>query len=139
MNAIRTFIDTNILIYAFSADEPVKRETAIKKINGCSAVISTQIIKEFSNVLFKKTKLGINAIHETITEIYSAMEVVNEDINSIFDSFGLIKKYGYSFYDSLVIATALRSKCRVLLSEDFYNGQLIENKLKIVNPFVEVN
>ena len=54
MNAVKTFIDTNILIYAFTADEPEKQETALKFLNDCLPVISTQVVKEFSNVLLKK-------------------------------------------------------------------------------------
>ena len=44
-------------------------------------------------------------------------------------------KYKYSYYDSLIIATALESKCKILYSEDMHHGQIIENSLKIINPF----
>ena len=46
------------------------------------------------------------------------------------------QKYKFSFYDSLIISAALECDCNILYSEDLHNGQLIENRLKITNPFI---
>ena len=133
MNAVKTFIDTNVLIYAFTADEPAKQEIALRFLDDCLPVISTQIVKEFSNVLLRKVSLQI--VQETINEIADVTEVVNEEIGLIFASFDIHKRYKFSFYDSLTIATAINSKCQVLLSEDMQDGQVIDGNLKIINPF----
>lgn len=45
-------------------------------------------------------------------------------------------QYGFSFYDSMIISAALECGCGVLFSEDLQNGQMINGKLKIVNPFL---
>lgn len=45
-------------------------------------------------------------------------------------------KYNYSYWDSLIIATALLSKYSIIYSEDMQHNQLIENKVRIINPFV---
>jgi predicted nucleic acid-binding protein len=45
------------------------------------------------------------------------------------------KKYGYSFYDALIISAAIESQSQLLFSEDMHGGQMIENQLEIVNPF----
>jgi len=135
MSVVKTFIDTNILIYAFTADEPAKREMALKYLNDCLPVISTQVVKEFSNVLLKKTSISLQAVQETINEIADVTEVVNEELEIIFASFDIYKRYKLSFYDSLIIATAINSKCQILLSEDMQGGQIIDGKLKIINPF----
>ena len=135
MSAVKTFIDTNILIYAFTADEPAKQETALKYMNDCLPVISTQVIKEFSNVLITKTNINLQAIQETINEIIDVADIANEEIGLIFDAFGIYKQYKFSFYDSLIIATAINSRCQALLSEDMQDGQIIDNKLKVINPF----
>lgn len=135
MNAVKTFIDTNILIYAFTKDEPVKQKTALKFLNNCQPVLSTQVIKEFSNVLLKRGNINLQDIQEVIKEIISVAELVNGELELIFTSFDIHKRYKYSFYDSLIIAAALNSKCQILLSEDMQNGQIIDDKLKIVNPF----
>ena len=135
MNAVKTFIDTNVLIYAFTADEPEKQKTAINFIDGCLPVISTQVIKEFSNVLIRKTNMDSRHIRELINEITNAADVVNERIELIFTSLDIHKRYKFPFCDSLIIAAAQSSKCQVLLSEDMQDGQIIDGKLKIINPF----
>jgi predicted nucleic acid-binding protein len=60
---------------------------------------------------------------------------VNSD-STILEAFRIAERYGFSFYDSLIISAALESGCNTLYSEDMQHGQLIENRLKIVNPFV---
>ena len=137
MSAVRTFIDTNILIYAFTADEPDKRETALKFLDNCLPVISAQVIKEFSNVLLKKTDIHPHIVKKTVNEIIEITDVVTEKPELILAAFDIHEKYQYSFYDSLIIAAALHAKCQILLSEDMQNGQIIDENLKIINPFKE--
>jgi predicted nucleic acid-binding protein len=48
----------------------------------------------------------------------------------------LIGKYGFQLFDGIVVAAALEANCNILYSEDMQDGQIIENTLKIVNPFV---
>jgi predicted nucleic acid-binding protein len=136
MNAVKTFIDTNILIYAFTADEPEKQELALKFLDNCLPVISTQVVKEFSNVLLKKTRIDLENVQEIIAGIIGISDVVNEEIARIFAAFDIHKRYQFSFYDSLIIATAIHANCQLLLSEDMHDGQVIDEKLKIVNPFL---
>ena len=135
MNAVKTFIDTNILIYAFTKDEPAKQETALKYLNNCQPVLSTQVVKELANVMLKKANLNPQNIQELIKEILDATDLVCDELELIFTSLDIHKRYKYSFYDSLIISAALSSKCQVLLSEDLQDGQVIDGKLKIVNPF----
>lgn len=45
-------------------------------------------------------------------------------------------RYGFSFYDSLIISAALNAGCKKLYSEDMQHNQLIEKKLIIINPFL---
>ena len=135
MNATRTFIDTNILIYAFSTDEPTKQKIALEILDNCLPVISTQVVKEFSNVLLRKKKVSLQNLEEIIAGIMEVADVVNEEVEFILTAFDIHKRYQFSFYDSLVVATALASNCKILLSEDMNDGQVIEDTLKIVNPF----
>ena len=135
MSADKTFIDTNILIYAFTSDEPEKQKTALEFLDNCQPVISTQVLKEFSNVMLKKGKIDSEVIKEIISEIVEITEVVIEDPALVFNSFDVQKIYGFSFYDSLIVATALNAQCQVLLSEDLQDSQIIDGCLRIVNPF----
>jgi len=136
MNVGRTFVDTNILVYAFTSDELQKRKKALLALDNCITIVSTQVIREFSNTLFNKTDFGSEQVKDIIGEITSVAEVVCEEIVMISGAIDLREKYKYSFYDSLIISAALSSNCEILLSEDMQNGQLIEDKLQIVNPFM---
>ena len=51
----------------------------------------------------------------------------------------LTRRYGYSYYDSLIEASALEAQCSILVSEDMQNGMLIDDRLRIVNPFLPLN
>ena len=135
MNADRIFVDTNILIYAFTSDEPDKQNKTLEFINNCQPVISTQVLKEFSNVLLKKGNVSHETLKETIGDIIEISNVVNEDLALILHSIDIHERYKLSFYDSLIIAAAVHSQCQVLLSEDMQDGQIIEGRLKIVSPF----
>ena len=94
-----------------------------------------KVIKEFSNVLLRKTSISLQSIQEIISEIIGITDIVSEDIELIFASFDIHKRYGFSFYDSLIISAAINSKCQVLLSEDIQDRQIINGKLTIINPF----
>ena len=137
MNA-RTFIDANVLVYAFTATETEKQAIALKYLSNCLPVVSAQVIKEFSNVALKKYSTDLETLKETVSDILEVTEIIDEDIGLIFIAYDIHAKYSYSFYDSLIIASALKAKCTVLLSEDMADGQGIDymhSVLKIVNPF----
>ncbi|MCL2605488.1 MAG: PIN domain-containing protein [Defluviitaleaceae bacterium] len=138
MNAVRTFIDSNILIYAFSADEPVKQKKAFDCLNNCIPVISTQVIKEFANVIIKKFKFDPINVSSIIHDIPHIAEIVREKLELIIGGLRIKQRYGYSFYDGLIIATALHANCRILLSEDLQDNHIIDGKLRIINPFISV-
>ena len=136
MSADKAFLDTNILVYAFTSNEPEKKETALSLFDSCLPVISTQVIREFSNVLLKKTDYKSEVIKTVIGDITSVSEITLEDISYIEYAIDLHEQYGYSFYDSLILSSALKSNCSILVSEDFQNGQILDNRLRIHNPFV---
>jgi len=135
MNGIRIFIDTNILIYAFSSNEPAKQKAALNYLDKYIPVISTQVLKEFTNVLLKKTNFDSQHIKNLISEIVTVAEIADETVSHVVKALELNDHYGYSFYDCLIIAAAIHSNCTILLSEDMQNNQMIDKKLQIINPF----
>jgi len=137
MSAGRAFVDTNILVYLFSvnsADEP-KRQCAYDALEQHECLISTQVINEFCNFCVKKTKTPKEKIQEYISQIreYCGLTYVDED--TIDQALEIHTKYGYSYYDSLMISSALESDCKYLLSEDLADGQVIDGSLTIKNIF----
>ena len=134
-NTTKTFIDTNVLIYAFTADEPNKRNIALEYIDECQSVISAQVLKEFSNVLLKKGNINHEEIKIIINGIIEVTSVIIDELAFVIGAFDIHKRYEYSFYDSLIITTALSAQCKALLSEDMQDGQIIDGSLRIINPF----
>lgn len=133
----RVFFDTNILIYCYSVDEKDKQQIALGLIDKYSekSKISTQVINELSNILFKKFKLSSLEVENTILEIDNYLNIVNFDLKTQIKALKIKDKYKLQFYDSLIVATALENHCTVLYSEDMQDGFLIENTLTITNPF----
>ena len=136
----KIFADTNIHVYCHTssadAKETSKRDMALKWLDECPWVISTQVIREFANVMMGKGKRTATETESHVEDMIEIAElVVEEDLWLIRKAFEIHRAYGYSYYDSLVIAAALSAECEILLSEDMQHGQLIENTLKIVNPF----
>lgn len=128
----RTFVDTNILVYAL-LDDSHKQQTALNLLqSGC--VISTQVLNEFTNVARKKAKLEWQEIHELSNAIQTLAEIIAVDLATHNRALTIAASDGYSFYDSLIIAAASESKCNLVLSEDMQHSHKISD-LTIINPF----
>jgi predicted nucleic acid-binding protein len=128
------FIDTNILVYCYTDDEPEKQRKALDIANRPNTFISTQVLTEFSNTLNKKFKLEWQTVENVISEVSSGFNVYLNKPSTIEQACRIAGKYKYSFYDSLIIAAALSCNCKTLYSEDMQDKQKIENMLTIVNP-----
>jgi len=99
-------------------------------------VISTQVLNELFNVLAIKLKLKTKEeTREIIKDLISSFELAFLSGNLIIKAIDLSIKYQFRFYDSLMISIALQQQCNIFYSEDLQNGQVIENKLTIINPF----
>jgi predicted nucleic acid-binding protein len=133
------FLDTNILVYAYDKDEKTKHEKAKDILTDCwnerSGLLSTQVFQEFYVTVTRKlpSKLSANEARETIKDFLS-WPVHQITATDIFSASELEEKYGYSFWDSLVITAAQASGAAILYSEDMQDGQQIDG-LKIINPF----
>jgi predicted nucleic acid-binding protein len=133
----RVFLDTNIMLYAYSNSEEDKQQVSRQIVKNNYTIISTQVLQEIANILNKKFKLDYLVIKETLMEcVYDNNEVYTNKQQTVFMACDISKRYKYSFYDSLIIATALDSSCKILYSEDLQHNQTIENKLTIINPFI---
>lgn len=133
----RCFIDTNVLIYCYSETEPVKKFKAFEISNLADATISTQVLNELANVLSKKFKLTWDEIENALEEVSGNYKILINHPESIKSACSIASKYRFSFYDSLIIASAIEAGCNILYSEDMQHNQLIETNLRIINPFLE--
>ncbi|MDR0829432.1 MAG: PIN domain-containing protein [Prevotellaceae bacterium] len=133
----KIFIDSNIVIYAYSGTEIEKSQVAKKAIKNNKTVISTQVLHELANTLHKKFHINYLDISATLNECLDDVDIcyMNKQ-QTVFKACSIAERYGFSFYDSLIIAAAIESECPVLYSEDMQHNQIIENKLTILNPFI---
>lgn len=131
----KNFLDTNIVVYLYSADEPEKRAVAFALIEQNNSVVSTQVLSELANTLSRKFKLTFDVVAQAVAEVRDACTVVPVMPDTIAQALALAKKYRYSYYDSLILAAALSAGCDMLISEDMQHGQTIEVALTIRNPF----
>ncbi len=133
----KTFIDTNILIYAMDNKNKEKKNKAREILKGLqeekNGVISTQIIQEFYVVATKKLSIQPLLVKSIIHSLNN-FEVVTVNHPLIEEAIDCSILNEVSFWDGLVIVSAELSKCAYLLSEDLNHGQIIRN-VKIANPF----
>lgn len=136
----KVFLDTNILIYSYSEDEEEKQSIAntLLEKNMGNIVISTQVINELVNILLKKFKIPSLTIENAILEIDNVFDIVLFALTTQIKAIKIKEKYKLQYYDSLIIATAIENGCTVLYSEDMQHGQVIENVLTIINPFIDI-
>ena len=126
------FIDTNVLIYGQEAG--AKSETA-RQVILAGGVISVQVLNEFAAVLRRKFGLEWAAIADLLADIRTALGPVRPIGVEIHTSaVALARSHGFSFYDALIVASALDAGCETLLTEDLQDGRRV-NGLTIVNPF----
>jgi predicted nucleic acid-binding protein len=130
------FLDTNILVYSYSFAELDKQGVARHLIDQHDSFISTQVLQELANTLIKKFKASpveaLNAVNESAGNCFVH---INSE-STIAAACKIVERYAFSFYDSLIIAAAIECGCTALFSEDLNHGQVIEEKLKIINPFL---
>jgi predicted nucleic acid-binding protein len=138
----KVFIDTNIFVYSFLEQKNFEGSSKHKKANEffesleeSSLVVSVQILNELYVSLLKHN-ISENEIINSLADIISDSEVISLDLSVINYAWKLKGKFRFSYWDSLVVAAALISDCKILYSEDMQNGLLVENKLKIINPFI---
>lgn len=133
----KVFIDSNVLIYAYSIDEPEKLDAVQDLLNKHdSIIISTQTINEFINVTTRKKMLSIEKIPLVVEEFFKVFSVALIDQKVIQKAIMLAHQHRYSYFDCLMLASAIVQDCAILYSEDMHHSHVLEN-LKIINPFLK--
>lgn len=139
MKEDKIFLDTNILVYAYDVSSGRKHDIASNIVadlwNLRTGVLSIQVLQEFFiNVTKKIPKpLDIKTASDIIRD-FLLWEVADNDGELMLAAIDIQVKNHYSFWDSLIIAAAIKSGASILLTEDLNNGQIIEG-VAIKNPF----
>jgi predicted nucleic acid-binding protein len=136
----RFFIDTNVFVYSFDDRQPDKKVRALALISDAlqtgNGMISWQVMQEFLNVSTRKflvplkpedAKLYLQKVLHPLCQVFPDVDLYSAALE-------IMTKSGYSFYDSLIIASAQRCGCVTLYSEDLHSGHLVDS-VKVINPF----
>jgi predicted nucleic acid-binding protein len=129
----RAFLDTNILVYAFSLND--SRKPVAEELIVAGGTIGIQTLNEFVHVERKKLRQSWRTVLDWLSIIEKLCPPAIP-VTSATHNLGLriAQASGYHIYDSLMLAAALEAFCTVFYSEDMHDGQVIEN-LTIRNPF----
>lgn len=131
----RIFVDTNILVYFISSDKKKKLKARDIIFSSEDVYVSSQVISEFVSVCFSKNLLGHDDITSLTNHLMEALSFAHIEKTTIKKALQINKKSNYSFWDSLIIASAIENNCSKLYTEDMQDGQIIDGKLAIINPF----
>jgi predicted nucleic acid-binding protein len=133
------FLDTNIFVYASISNEPAKKErseeligTALADLNG---MVSYQIVQEFFNVALRAPNLmTIATADQYLKTVFRPLLRIYPSVQLFSEAMHVKQRYGWSWYDSLIVASALEGGCNALYTEDLQHGMRIGD-LQIMSPF----
>lgn len=133
MPAAETVFDTNILLYLLSEDAP--KADRVEELIANGGVISVQVLNEFAAVASRKLGMSWSEIRDVLAPIRAICEIEPLTVETHDLGIEIAERYGFSFYDTMILASALRAGCKILYSEDLQDRQVIDRKLRIRNPF----
>lgn len=127
------FLDSNVLIYAFSNDE---RAAVAYDLLGARPTISVQGLNEFVHVARRKLAMDWQEVRDAIAALrVLCPTILPIDLAVHDEALRITERYGYSMFDALVVASALQAGCETLWSEDMQDGMVVDGRLRIANPF----
>jgi predicted nucleic acid-binding protein len=132
----RSLFET-ILIYTDDKSEPAKQKRALDLVaahrRAGTGVVSTQVLQEYFVTVTRK--LGVDArVARRKVELLAEFDVAAPGVVDILGAIDLHRLHGFSFWDSLILRSAIQSGCSVLLTEDLQESREVDG-VRIVNPF----
>lgn len=133
MPAAECFFDTSVILYLLSGDE--EKAGRVEALLPRGGSLSVQVLNELAAVALRKHALSPTETREFVGLIREFVEPHPLTLETHEKGLELMERYGFSLYDSMIVASALLAGCRQLYTEDLQQGQVIEKRLKVVNPF----
>ncbi len=135
------FVDTNVLVYSRDAGEPVKQGKARNLLGllwkSRQGRLSQQVLQEYYVTVTRKLKPGLpKSDARSDIDALLAWQPLTATTENFAQAWEIEDRFGLSWWDSLIVTSALQCRCQVLFSEDMQDGLEI-GSLRIVNPFSE--
>lgn len=126
------FLDTNVLLYLFSAD--AGKASRAEEILSQGGVLSVQVLNEFASVALRKMGFDVAEVRESLAVLRSLcrVEALTEETHDL--GLEIAEAHRMSVYDAMIVASARLAGCSTLLSEDLHSGAKIAGVL-VRNPF----
>jgi predicted nucleic acid-binding protein len=128
-----SFFDTNVLLYLIGSDGA--KSTVVEQLIKGGGNITVQVLNESANVLRRKKSLSWPALRKFIKDLETTFDILPVTQAIHHDGLRLAERYGFSIYDSFIVASALAADCDTLWSEDMQDGMVVDGRLTIANPF----
>ncbi|HET6469232.1 MAG TPA: PIN domain-containing protein [Geminicoccaceae bacterium] len=133
MKGAERFFDTNVLLYLLSGDQA--RADRAEELLAGGGVVSVQVLNEFVSVAMRKLAMTLPEVRDVLAAVRTVCSVEPLSVETHEHALALVERYRFSIYDASILAAALRARCRTLYSEDMQHGQVIEERLRIRDPF----
>jgi predicted nucleic acid-binding protein len=133
MSGADPFFDTSVLLYLLS--DNTDKADRIETLLSARGIVSVQVLNEFAVVALRKLKMPLNEVREILDTIRAVCAVEPLTIETHDRGLAVCERYRFSLYDSMLVAAALISGASILYSEDLQHGQVIDNQLRVTNPF----
>ncbi|MGB8985233.1 MAG: PIN domain-containing protein [Candidatus Sulfotelmatobacter sp.] len=135
--SVRSFFDTNVLIYADDKATPGKQRQSLNLLvehrRARSGVVSLPVLQEYFVTVTKKLHVDA-ALARRKVELLAEFDVAAPTVSDILAAIDLHRLHAFSFWDALILRAAKQAGCSVLFSEDMQHAREIDG-VRIVNPF----
>ena len=133
MSGADPFFDTSVLLYLLSDD--TAKADRVETLLSARGVVSVQVLNEFAVVALRKLKMPLNEVREILDTIRAVCAVEPITVETHDRGLAVFERYRFSLYDSMLVAAALIAGAKIIYSEDLQHGQVIDNQLRVTNPF----
>jgi predicted nucleic acid-binding protein len=133
MSGAEPFFDTSVLLYLLSGD--TAKADRVEALLSTHGVVSVQVLNEFAVVALRKLKMPLNEIREILDTVRVVCSVEPITVETHDRGLAVFERYKFSLYDSMLVAAALIAGAKILYSENLQDGQVIDNQMRVTNPF----
>jgi predicted nucleic acid-binding protein len=131
-----SFIDSNVLVYTDDAASPEKQAVAIALVGDMmrarSGVVSLQVLQEYFTASTRKRGVDAATARAKV-ELMGAFSMPPTDVDDVLAAIDLHRLHQWSFWDALIIRSAMQARCSRIYSEALQHGRRFEG-MEIVNP-----
>ena len=133
MSDADTFFDASVLFYLLTDDS--NKADRVEELLLKRGSINVQVLNELSAAILRKRALSLSELREFLEYVREHCLTHAFTVETHERGLEIVKRYSFSLYGSMIVAAALQADCRTLYSEDLQHGQVIEKRLKVINPF----